>query len=67
MSHEAAVIVRCETHGSAHHKREGVGTGQALLDRTYASLGGVLRVVLRRLAVFAGGFTPGSAGAVANG
>jgi predicted ATPase len=64
MTHEAAAIVQFEAHGPAHHKHEGVGAGQSLLDRRYASLGAVLRAVLRRLAVFAGGFTLGSASEV---
>ena len=61
-SHEAVATVQFEPH----QKRERVGAAQAKtsFDKRYASLGPVPRAVLRRLAVFAGEFTLGAAGAV---
>ena len=65
-SHEAVAFLQFEPQGSAPHKRERVGAaqGQSLLDKRYASLGAAPRAVLRRVAVFAGEFTLGAAGAV---
>lgn len=63
---ETAAILPFELRKSARHPHEpGRSRGRrTFLDRKYASLGEVPRVVLRRLAVFAGEFTLESASAV---
>jgi predicted ATPase len=63
---ETAAVIQFDLLKSARRKHEqgGAGRQRTLLDRKYASLGEVPRVLLRRLAVFAGEFTLESASAV---